>query len=80
MAVMKAFATNRWRIVLWFSSVMRINKNRKCMHVGEKYTLRAPLKPIYTNPTEKEWVGTDGQEECSTTPIGEEVHFCKSAF
>jgi hypothetical protein len=80
MAVMKAFAANRWRVVLWFSSVMRINKNRECMHVGEKYTLRASLKPIYMNPAEKEWVGTDGQEECSTTPTGEEVRFCKSAM
>jgi hypothetical protein len=35
--------------------------------------LRAPLKPIYTNPAEKEWVGTDGQEECSTTPTREEA-------
>jgi hypothetical protein len=80
MAMMKAFAANRRRVVLWFSSVMRINKNRECMHVGEKYTLRAPLKPIYENLADKEWVGIDGQEECSTTPNGEEVRFCKYAM
>ena len=35
--------------------------------------LRAPLKPIHTNPAEKEWDGTgEAQEECSTTPTGEE--------
>ncbi|XP_018818986.1 cyclin-dependent protein kinase inhibitor SMR6-like [Juglans regia] len=34
--------------------------------------LRAPLKPIYTNPVET-WAGSDGSEECSTTPTGEEA-------
>ncbi|XP_041013155.1 cyclin-dependent protein kinase inhibitor SMR6-like [Juglans microcarpa x Juglans regia] len=34
--------------------------------------LRAPLKPIYTNPVEA-WAGSDGSEECSTTPTGEEA-------
>uniref|UniRef100_A0A2P2IWJ2 Cyclin-dependent protein kinase inhibitor SMR6 n=1 Tax=Rhizophora mucronata TaxID=61149 RepID=A0A2P2IWJ2_RHIMU len=32
-------------------------------------SLRAPLKPIYTNPVEKD----SESEECSTTPTGEEA-------
>ncbi|KAB1207857.1 hypothetical protein CJ030_MR7G004121 [Morella rubra] len=31
--------------------------------------LRAPLKPIYTNPVE-DWEGSDGREERVTTPTG----------
>ncbi|CAB4264265.1 unnamed protein product [Prunus armeniaca] len=36
--------------------------------------LRAPLKPLYTNPVETERDhGGDDVEECSTTPTGEEA-------
>ncbi|KAF5443100.1 hypothetical protein F2P56_035688 [Juglans regia] len=33
--------------------------------------LRAPLKQIYTSFPE-DWPASDGQEDCSTTPTGEE--------
>ncbi|XWS22637.1 hypothetical protein CRYUN_Cryun29cG0053400 [Craigia yunnanensis] len=37
-------------------------------------SLRAPLKPIYTNPVEKDKESDDqGDESCSTTPTGEEA-------
>ena len=37
-------------------------------------SLRAPLKPIYTNPVEKDKESDDQEDEsCSTTPTGEEA-------
>jgi metal-dependent amidase/aminoacylase/carboxypeptidase family protein len=57
------------------------NQQKQRMHAcGREIHVTVLLKPIYANLAEKEWVGTDGQEECSTTPNGEEVRFCKSAM
>ncbi|KAK6252489.1 hypothetical protein QUC31_014209 [Theobroma cacao] len=36
-------------------------------------SLRAPLKPIYTNPVEKDKEISGETDECSTTPTGEEA-------
>ena len=56
--------------------VSELEGNKRCVIAG--IPLRAPLKPIFTNPVEKEIIydeTDDGQNSCttSTTPTSEEA-------